>query len=253
MATPGDRDVRRRRLILRATTRREVELGLPISLEIAAALHSELAALFVEEEASLAASALPFPAMVGFSGGAVALDPARFEAAIRREAELCRTMLARAAERAKLAWSFEARRGVAAQLLCEACSVDDILVIGLDRLAASAADAMALARQLAPRQGGVLFVPERPVRRQGPVIVLAQPEAPETDVLAQFAATLAEALGSRMARIADIPASLTADLESARLLLAPLDGSPLDDAAVLRRVTAELRTPLLLLRTGRPE
>lgn len=252
MAATGERRARRR-LILRATTRREVEMGLPISLEIAAALHSELAALFVEEEAPLAASALPFPTVVGFSGGTVVLDPVRFEATIRREADVCRQMLARAAGRAQLAWSFEIRRGVAERLLCEACSVDDILVISLDRLTASAADAMALARQLAPRHGGVLFVPARPVRRQGPVVVLAEPEAPGTEALAQLATTLAHALGSRIARIADIPARIAPDLDSARLLLAPLDDSPLDDAAVLRRVTVGLRTPLLLLRTGRPE
>ena len=42
MTTPARQMTRRRRLILRVTTRRDVEMGLPISLEIAAALRSEL-------------------------------------------------------------------------------------------------------------------------------------------------------------------------------------------------------------------
>lgn len=245
MAT-HEREGRRRRLVLRATTRREVELGLPLSLEIAAALRSELAALFVEEEAQLAASALPFPAVIGFSGAALSLDPTRFEAAMRREAEACRQMLARAAERARLAWTFEARRGAAARLLRENCAAEDILVLGFDRLSAAAADTIALARQLAPSRGGVLFVPERHARRQGPVVLV---DGPGADTLAPFAASLAGALGSRTVRLAGIGERTAHELETARLLLAPLEWSPFDDVAVLRRVTMGLRTPLLLLRT----
>jgi hypothetical protein len=249
----GSEHTPRRRLILRASSRRDVERGLPISIELAAALRSQLAALFVAEEASLAASALPFPTVVGFSGGTLELDPERLEAAIRREAESCRQMLARAAARARLDWSFETRRGDAVRLACEACSVDDILVIGLDRLAASAADMLALARQVAPSRGGVLLVPERPVQRQGPLVVLGAPGEPATEALSQLAATLAEALGSRVARLAGMPERTVTDLETARLLLASLDAAPLEDAATLRRITAGLRKPLLLLRTSQTE
>jgi hypothetical protein len=239
---------RRRRLILRVTTRRDVEMGLPISLEIAAALRSELATLFVSDEAPIAASALPFPTMVGFSGGTLTLDPGRFEAAVRREAESCRQLLSQAAERARLAWSFQSLRGETVRLLREASSLEDIVVIGLDRLTASLADLIPLARELAPSHGGVLFVRERVARGRGPVVLIAQPDDAVAE-LAEFASTLADALGSRVARLTGPLQAGASMLATARLVVAPIESALLDDAVALRRIAGALPAPLLLMRT----
>lgn len=246
---PPESAGKRRRLLLRASTRRDIETGLPVSLELAAALQSELAALFVAEDAMLAASALPFPALVGFSGGTLTPDPARFEAALRREAESCRQLLAQAAERARLAWSFESLRGEAGRVLREASSLEDILVIGLDQLATPLDETIAKARELAPRRGGVLLVRQGPLRRQGPLIVVERPGVTADD-LKRLAETLADALGARVAHLKEEAVGSSAELEAARLLLAPIESPMLEDTAALRRLRTRLRAPLLLLRTA---
>jgi hypothetical protein len=248
MASPPETAPRRRRLILRVSSRHDVETGLPISLELAAALRSDLATLFVTDETPLAACALPFPTMIGFSGGALALDPLRFEAAVRREAEACRRLLAQAAERARLAWTFEALRGEARRLLRDATSVEDILVIGLDRLTPLAADAIAQAREVAPDRGGVLFVRERTVLRQGPIVVIDDAGTGAAG-LVHLAETLSGALGSPVLRVSRSAEEYTVAMMRARLLLAPIESSVLDDPAALRRIAAALKAPLLLLRT----
>jgi hypothetical protein len=248
MARPPETARRGRRLILRASTRRDIETGLPISLELAAALRSELAALFVADDTPLAACALPFPTLIGFSGGALTLDPGRFEAAMRREAEACRRLLAQSAERARLVWTFDTLRGEAARLLREVSAVEDILVIGLDRLTPLAAETIAQAREVAPSRGGVLFVRERTVRRQGPLVLIDQPGA-AAEELARFAETLAASMGAPVLRVAQSLAESAALIASARLLLTPLENPMLDDPAALRGIASGLRAPLLLLRT----
>jgi hypothetical protein len=247
MASQAEVTERRRRLVLRVTTRRDVETGLPASVEIATALRSELATLFVTDDALFAASGLPFPAMISFAGGPLALDPGRFEAALRREAEQCRQLLAAAAERARLTWSFQSKRGESMRLVQEACAGDDILVIGIDRLGLPAAEAIALARELAPDRGGVMLVPERAAPRQGSVVMLESPKQAAA-AFSTFAATLADALGTSVVHVDPLAPSSSSVLASARLLLAPVEGPPLDDDAVIRRL-AGLRAPLLLLRT----
>jgi hypothetical protein len=247
MTTPARQATHRRRLILRVSTRRDVEMGLPISLEIAAALRSELATLFVSDEAPFAASALPFPTMVGFSGGTLTLDPGRLETAVRREAESCRQLLSRAAEGARLAWSFQTLRGETVRLLREASSLEDILVIGLDRLTSSLADLIPLARELAPSHGGVLFVRERSVRGRGPLVLVARPDD-AVAALAEFASALADALGSRVAQLSGPLEASAPLLATARLVLAPIESALLDDAAALRRIAGTLPA-MLLMRT----
>ena len=247
MALPTEVTERRRRLVLRVTTRRDVEAGLPASVEIAAALRSELVTLFITDDAPFAASGLPFPALISFSGGPLAPDPERFDAAVRRESQLCRRLLAAAAERARLTWSFQSMRGESLRLVREACAGEDILVIGIDRLGLSAAETIALGKRLAPDRGGVMFVPARPAPRQGPVVMLDRPDL-ATEALANFVASLANALGTHVVRVDPSAAGSSAVLMSARLLLAPVDDSPVGDAAVIASLAAGLRAPLLLLR-----
>lgn len=241
----------RYRLLLRICTRQDVEVGLAPSLALAAALESELCALYIEEEASIDASALPFPTMVGFSGTALAMDPGRVQGAFRREAESCRRLLARAAERARLAWSFQAGRGNAAELLRRSSAAGDILVLRRDRLGPRVDDLLAGLRDLAPMHGGVLALPARPGPEQGPLVTFgrspAMPPAlrPIADRLARALAT-----GTRHVPVPEdaTPAEIRDRLAGARMLLARVETPLFDDPATLPRIAGTLRAPLLLLR-----
>lgn len=248
---PQEAGPARHRLLLRVSTRRDVEIGLETSLTLAVALRRELAALFVEEEASIRACALPLQTMVSFSGGTMAMDAGGIEAALRREAQACRRLLAGAAERARLAWSFQAGRGEALQLLRQASTAGDILVLGLDRIGTPAWEMLAAARSLAPPHGGILLLPQRPARLDGLVMTLGHGAAP-AEALRPVAAQLAEALhaGQNHASTAEAtPGELAAHLARARLLLARAESPLFDEPAELHRLATALRTPLLLLRT----
>jgi len=239
---------RRRRLVLPVSTRHDVEAGLPTSMELAAALRSELITLFVTDEAQIAACALPFPALVGFSGSITTLDPSRLEAAVRHEAEACRRVVARAAERARLEWSFEMLRGESTRLMREASAVGDILVIGYDRLTPSPAELIAMARDFVPRRGGVLFVRGRAVRRNGPLVLIEPPGSPK-DRLARFAGELARELGVPMSRVAQAMDEGIGDVVRAGLIVATMENQPMDDVGALQRFISNVRAPLLLLRS----
>lgn len=237
----------RRRLVLSASTRHEVESGLPVLIELTKALHSELTTLFVTDEAQLAACALPFPSLVGFSGDTFDFDPGRFEAAVRHEAEMCRRVFAHAAERARLVWSFETLRGDSMQLMREASTVGDILVINYDRFAPSPAEMIAIARDVVPRRGGVLFVRGRTARRDGPLVLIEPPYSP-TDRLAQFTGRLARELGASVSWVMQEMDKGSDNFTRARLLLGTIE-SPSLDVAALQRVVSNVHSPLLLMRS----
>jgi hypothetical protein len=250
MATRPEPTARRRRLVLHVATRRDVEVELPVSLELASALQIELATVFVTEDAIIRACQLPFPTVVGFAGGPLTVDPVQFEAAIRREERWCRQLLAAAADRARLPWSFESLRGEAFRLLREASADEDILVLKVDRLGLPPRALIAAARELAPARGGVILVPEGAVTHRGLLVTIDR--SPATDApLAGFAASLANALGTRVAHAAltDEPLGAAASaLDGARLLLARLESELLDDPVTVGRVMSRYRRPLLLIR-----
>lgn len=241
----------RHRLLLRICTRQDVEVGLAPSLALATALESELFALYVEEEASIDASALPFPTMVGFSGRALAMDPGRVQGAFRREAESCRRLLAQAAENARLAWSFQAGRGNAAELLRQSSAAGDILVLRRDRLGPRVDDLLGSLRDLVPEHGGVLALPDQPGPEQGPLLTFGRSSA-MPPALRPIADRLARALGT-VARHIPLPedaasAEIRARLAGGRMLLARVESPLFDDPATLPGIAGALRAPLLLLR-----
>ena len=236
----------RRRLVLAASTRHDIEIGLPILLELAAALRSELATLFVTDEAQLAACALPFPALVSFSGGSINYDQSRFEAAVRHEAKACRRVLAHAAERARLAWTFETFRGESMQLMHAASQIGDILVINNDRSLLSPSEMITIARKFVPRGGGVLFMRGRTTWRYGPLVIIDAHDPP-IGGLAQFANALAQELGASVSRIAQEKNVEAGDIACARLLVGTIE-SPIWEITALQQVMSSLGPPLLLLR-----
>lgn len=86
--------------------------------DLARALDAELAALFVEESALLAAVALPFSVEVGLVSGAVRpADAAATARLLQRRAEQFRALVAETAAALGVPWSFAITRG---DLLAEA-------------------------------------------------------------------------------------------------------------------------------------
>jgi len=251
MARPIDRLEPRRRLVLHVRTRYDVEAELQVSLDLAAAWGTELTTFFVTDEASIRACQLPFPTMVGFSGGTLNVSPAEFDAAIRHEARFCRQLLATAAERSQLSWSFQTLRWRTRNLVREASSAEDFLVFRIDRLGLSPEELVSAARELAPERGGVILVPERATQQQGSLVTIDCAPTPPA-LLAHFSTSLATALRTRVSHsaLADEPISsaTVAAISGARLLLASLGSPMLDDARTIRRLMSGFRRPLLLIR-----
>lgn len=241
---------RRPRLVLHARALRDVEAGLAVSIDVAVALRMELSACFIVEDASLEASRLPFTTHIGFSGRDLALDPARLERLMRREAQTCRRMIVEAAQSADVVWSFESLRGDAAAQREASAEADDILVVRLDGFGSPPPDVIAAARARPSDKGGVLFVPPGRAQRNGPVVALGQ-SAEEIASVAGMTASLANLLGVRAAHAMladgrDGPQAVPL-LRAARLLVAPLRSALLDDEPALRRLVARLGAPLLAL------
>jgi hypothetical protein len=251
MARPTERLETRHRLVLHVRTRYDVEAELQVSLDLAAAWGTELITFFVTDEASIGACQLPFPTMVGFSGGTLNVSPAQFEAAIRHEARFCRQLLATAAERSQLSWSFETLRGRTRKLLREASSAEDILVFRIDRLGLSPEELISAARELAPEQGGVILVPERATEHQGSLVTIDCSPTPPA-LLSHFSTSLATALRTGVSHLTlanePISSATAAAIGGARLLLASLESPMLDDARIVRRLMSGFRRPLLLIR-----
>lgn len=244
---------RRPRLILHADASRDVAAGLALSVELAVALQMEIAALFIVEDASIDACGLPFPTHIGFSGRALTLDPARLERLIRREAEACRRMLAEAAARRALAWSFESRRGEPAALLRAEAAAHDIVVVRLDGVGGGTHRTIGQARALAPSHGGVLFVPVDRGPRRGPVVILAR-SSQEGERTADVALSLAQALGVAVDHVVLAGPGRAAGVaplsRTASLMVVSTDSPLLDDEATLRRLVVGLGAPLLVLRAA---
>jgi len=259
MPRPPERSQAGRRLVLHVSTRQDVEAELEVSLDLASAMDTELTTFFVVDEASIAACTLPFPTVIGFSGGELDVSDAQLDAALQREARLCRQLVAAAAERSSVSWSFETLRGRAPAPLrppADERSMGDILVFRLDRLGLSLAELVAAAQELTPRRGAVMLVPERPARRSGGLVTIDRlPEPSES--LARFAASLAAAMGTRASHAivpdTSVAAQAASRIGEARLLLASLRSSLLADLAALRYLLSTLRTPLLLVAEDDPD
>ncbi|MCC2113791.1 MAG: hypothetical protein KDJ16_17270, partial [Hyphomicrobiales bacterium] len=238
-------DTRPRRLVLKLSTRHDAEVALDLAVALAAALHSELSALFLEEESSITAGMLPFPTLVDFTGTTLPSDRARIETAFRREAEACRRLLDRAARQAELAWSFLNIRCELLTVLGDIGGAGDILALRLDPIALTVADAIAIVHRLGPAFGGMLLLPQRARRQGGPVVVLD--DSGTVGPVTETARQLAKALETSLVR-AD-PGTFGPDwlrlppIGNARLIVAAIEGPLLHDPALARALAGGLRAP----------
>ncbi len=125
-----------------APTTRAVQLALAVSAvraaraieaaaNLAAAMHAELAAVYVQDEDLLRAAALPCTFEIGvMASGVQPFDLAKTERALKREAIEVEQAVSVAAKKLGLGWTFEVLRGRAIDWPFDRAGAGDITVIG---------------------------------------------------------------------------------------------------------------------------
>ncbi len=142
--------------------------ALTAAAALAAELDAELAGQFVEDIDLQHLIGLPFAREFSLlSGSRSTLSQAEMERSWRREAEAMQRLLAEAAERQRLRWSFHVTRGRVSAEVSALAQAFDLIVLG-KRTGVSV-------RSVAWTSPGVTFVRQKP--RPGPVLVLFEDAA----------------------------------------------------------------------------
>ena len=232
----------RPRLLLRLTSRAEAEATVSVAADLGRSLGSDLAALFVEEEDALAACALPFATVLGPQGAVVNVDRPSLETMVMREAAACERLVRRMAERGRLRGSFHTGRGRAEHLLADERRDEDIVVVRGDRLSFDWHRLRQFAADLAPRQGGLLIVPEGPARsgRRTIIAIAGGDHALPPDL----AARIARAEEATLEQIDAAEIAHGYRPSGVRMVIARIDTLTADIARALRAI----RAPVLLVR-----
>lgn len=119
------------RILLALDLSQRSRLALEMAAALAAELDVELAGLFVEDIDLLHLSGLPFAREVGvFSRGSRPMVVHDMERAMQREASEVQRLLAEAAKRMQLRWSFQIARGRIANELFAQAGNFDLVVLG---------------------------------------------------------------------------------------------------------------------------
>lgn len=157
--------------------------ALQAAVDLAAARRLELLALFVEDLRLLQATALPFAREVGtFSGVARPLDLAETERRLQDLARRVEALVAAAAARAEVPWTFRVRRGNVAAEILASLEPNDVLSLGAAGwspmrtrgLGETAGDLLRLAR-------GPVMLARHGTRLRLPLLVLLEgPSWPDT-------------------------------------------------------------------------
>jgi nucleotide-binding universal stress UspA family protein len=159
-------------------------------------LDAELHALFVEDEALLALTALPFAREISpLSFRWRPLDSGRLEADLRAAAERARRQLAETAAAHGIQPKFEIRRGDIAEHLQTACAATDIVVIAVRRRPEASLGGRRLREAARRSAASVLLLPPGPVPARGPIVALAEGDS---DPALSVARSLAETAGERL-------------------------------------------------------
>ncbi len=273
MATPDQ--PAQERIVVAVDASAASRLALELAADLAAALRTSLAGLYVEEEDLLHAAGLPFVREIrAQSGQAAPFTATDLERHWRALASDARNALTRAAQARRIACSFDVVRGRASQVMSEAARNARLTGLGSGARGAGRLGSVARAALVAT-DSSLLLVP--PQRRPGErwvalvdtpggaqaVLALASALAitpvaplllvtPSLEALGQ--AALADTPGAahlrRMAlpELAELP-TLVAILRAQRaqgLILAA--DSPLADPAHVERLVADGGWPVLLVR-----
>jgi nucleotide-binding universal stress UspA family protein len=225
MATPDE--PAKERIVVAVDASAASLLALELAADLAAALGTRLAGLYVEEEELLHAAGLPFGRLVRAQSGKLAPFTAdELERQWRALATEARAALTRAAQARHIACSFEVVRGRAAQVMAEATRGARLASLGSGARGARIGSVARAA--LAATDASLLLVPPR---RRGGVRWLALLDTPGT---APAVLAMASALGAAGAASAPLLA-LTPALENAL----PAGAGPAPGAALSRQPLSE--------------
>ncbi|MDP2618957.1 MAG: hypothetical protein Q8P46_02065 [Hyphomicrobiales bacterium] len=276
-----------RRMIIALGAGGASEEGLAAAAEIAALMGLEIEGLFIEDEAVLGLSALPF--LREIEAGSLAsrpFEPARLESEMRLAAGARHRALAAAARRSRTTFRFQAVRGEIEAIVSRTVGATDIMVVIEPRGAAERTShaAVTMRRAAMRSHASVLYVPAPVRRRRGAVAAFVGRDGDQTELLrlaARIAAAsdndlvvlstdLADAGRQRIAKLAgaaglaagrvrllpladDSPGALARALESIeqRLVVLSRGALGLDDERALTALAARLRVPILTVE--RPE
>ncbi|ANX04511.1 universal stress protein [Immundisolibacter cernigliae] len=137
-------------------------LALELAADLAAALRTRLAGLYVEEEDLLHAAGLPFVREVrAGSGQASPFTTDDLQRHWRALASDARNALTRAAQARRIAWSFDVVRGRAAQVMSEAARNARLTGLGSGARAAGRLGSVARAALVATDSSLLLVPPQR--------------------------------------------------------------------------------------------
>lgn len=119
------------RVLLAMDSSPRSKAALQMAVALAAQLDTELVGLYVEDINLFRLSSLPFTTEIGFfSAGPSPINPENIERALQREAGEVRNLLAEAAGRLSLKWSFHVMRGHIATELFSYANALDLMVLG---------------------------------------------------------------------------------------------------------------------------
>lgn len=193
--------------------------ALQAAVDLAAAHRLELLAVFVEDLRLLQATALPFAREVGaFSGVARPLDAAQTERRLHDLALRVEALVATAAARAGVAWSFRVRRGdVVAEILASA-GESDVLSLGAAGWSPMRTRALGeTAGRLVHLARGPMLLARHGTRLSAPLLVLLEGER-WRDVLVAASDLAGDAPGALVLAVAPGPAQATRETEARALL-----------------------------------
>lgn len=187
---------RYRRVLVMVQEGRAEAPAFHLAAELAHFLALDLEGLFVEDEALVALSALPFARELRVPGHTwQTLDPIRMLEDLHHSAGRARQLLAEAAAELGLAAAFSVRRGDPFATLTEQAGARDILVlaepgsVGAPALRARGRDILRDGRS------GVLLVPARALKRRGSIALLLAGEGTDpVEIGAAIARAAAEDL-----------------------------------------------------------
>lgn len=272
-----------RRMIIALSAGAASEEGLAAAAELAALMGLTIEGLFIEDEAVLGLSALPF--LREIEAGSLASRPfeaARLEAEMRLAAGARHRALAEAARRTRTEVRFQAVRGEIEAVVSRSAGAADIMVVIEPGGAAERTShaAVTMRRAAMRSSASVLYVPAPVGRRRGAVAVVLQAGKDETDIL-WLAARIAAASGNellalsagadaadrqrivefagraglaadrvKLRRLADdSPDALARALEGGeqRLVVLGRSAPGLDEEGAVTALAARLRVPILTL------
>jgi nucleotide-binding universal stress UspA family protein len=131
--------------------------ALEMAAKVAALLHAELHAMYVEDIDLLRAAQLPFVRVIGTSGQAHPFTPDLIEQQLRRRAEIARNAVKTAGTRANVTASFSVVRGTVSREIARAAGEAEVVTVGRTGWSASAGSGLgSVARALL--EGGTTSV-----------------------------------------------------------------------------------------------